>query len=441
MATVLVPALLIATAIGLLFAIGGYLTVQVSLRWRRHAAQGCPPISVLRPLKGCDDGLYENLVALARQRYPEFEIICGAADADDPALAVAARVQSEYPEVAITIVSGAAGSGHNPKVANLQQLVRHARHAHWLISDSNVRPRPDYLRAMAAELSDPKVGLVHSILTGVGEKSLGAGLENLHLNTWLAASVNTAAVLFDHPCVVGKSMLFHRDDLDHAGGLDGVRDILAEDYVLGQRFTQIGRRVALSPHPLPVVCARRSVRQFASRHLRWNQMRRHISPLTYLAEPLLNPAPLLFIVAALAHTGALADALPAAVVAWLASAAPVAIALKYAGDALTAYSLRGRLPSPLIMAMAPAKDLLLLALWVVAGFHRTVVWRGNRMRISAGSEVHALPAGRGRWGARAASVWRPTRTLGRLFWIAPRGLWRVLRRRAVTTAGSFEELP
>jgi ceramide glucosyltransferase len=136
--------------------------------------EGRPFISVMKPMKGNDDELYENLVAFATQDYPAYELMFGVADWEDPAYAVARRVKREYPECAISIHVCRGSGALNPKVSILSELSRRARSDLILISDSNVRPEPDYLEQMSRELADPEVGLVTHLIAGVDERTLGA---------------------------------------------------------------------------------------------------------------------------------------------------------------------------------------------------------------------------------------------------------------------------
>jgi len=380
-------------------------------------AERLPPVSVLKPLKGADPGLLDNLAAFARQDYPCFELILGAADPDDPALEVARQFAAEHPEVEVRIVAGAPELGLNPKVRVLAELARHARFEHLLVSDADVRPDGAYLREAVREVvapasprpsglvqrrprgharprpEAPPVGLVASLLTPdlgrAGARPLGALLDGLHLATFVTPAVALAAAA-GHPCVVGKSMLFRRSHLARLGGWPAVADVLAEDYLLGRKLAEGGYRVAVSAHPLTVGAGRRTVREFLARHLRWSQMRCRIAPAAYLAEPLLAPAPALV---ALGAAGAAAAAGGLAAGGWAAAGAAAALAAHLAVEAAVLGRLTGRRPRAAEIALLPLKDLLIAAVWLAAPFRRTVAWRGTRLRIGAGSRLYPLGAG------------------------------------------------
>jgi ceramide glucosyltransferase len=379
--TDLILLLLVVGALSLAITVVSHVAVLVA-RHRRPSSGPLPPISVLKPVKGAEPGLYENLAAIARQDYPEFEILIGAEDPDDPALAVARQVKCDFPQVPIRVVSGAPIIGHNPKVCNLSMLSQYARHDWVLVSDSNVRPEPGYLRAMTAELSDPTVGLVSSVLVGKGGNGMASRLDALLLNTLAVRATCGADLFFSHPCVIGKSMLFRLSELRRLGGFRSVSDVLAEDYVLGRMFQQAGHRVALSAHGLPTTSHLRSVYAFCQRHLRWAQMRRHLAPV-YWGEPLLSSTNWFggaLVATALAPAGAVSNAL----LAWCVGG----LAFRLLSDALLQRTLTGRWLGPEDVVCLLVKDSLLFAVWVIAIFRRRVNWRGNEMEIGPGSRLY-----------------------------------------------------
>jgi ceramide glucosyltransferase len=346
----------------------------------RASAGPRPGVSVLKPCKGIDDGLEQNLTSFTNQRYPHYEVLIGVADDADPAVAVARRVAARHPHVAIRVLVCPPDGGCNPKVSILRALSVHARFEHQLISDSNVRVGPDYLAATADELRDPRVALVTNPIVGIGDQSVGALWENLHLATFVARALSFAGVYLGRACVVGKSMLFRRDQLASIGGWALVRDVLAEDYVIGHAFQAAGYRVAVSPYVITTYNSDWSIDRFVNRHVRWGQMRRRVSLPAYLLEPLLNPTALLLAMVAL-------SAVSGASAAVVVPAAVAGLLVRSLADRAVMARLGGTPPGPASLGLGVLKDLLVLGMWVWAGFRRTVEWRGNRFRICGGTRL------------------------------------------------------
>src|SRR4051812_29955869 len=184
----------------------GMVAVFGAPRPSRNLPDYTPPVTIFKPLKGEDEGLEENLRSFFRLDYPTYQLLFCVADPADPAAAVVNRLLAEFPGRDAQLVVGCPAFGLNPKVESLAAMERYRRHDTILISDSNVRVRPSYLRETACYLAEPGVGLVTNLFVGVGEAQTGAVLENLQLNGFIAGGVAAAAVL-KLTCVVGKSML------------------------------------------------------------------------------------------------------------------------------------------------------------------------------------------------------------------------------------------
>jgi ceramide glucosyltransferase len=379
MTDAIVLALLAAATAGLGLVAVQHISLARHLRERPPRPHRTPPVSILKPLCGLDDGLPENLAAFAALDYPEYEVLLGLRSARDAAWETARRAVRRWPG-RFRIVLQRSEPGVNPKVNQLLSLGRAARHDLLVISDSNVRVGPGYLAEIAALLEDESVGLVTHPIVGVGEKRLGSVMDALHLAGSIAPGVVAAKRLAGRDVVVGKSMALWRSDLARMGGFEAVKDVLAEDYVMGRMVGEVlGKRVAVARQPVENVSARRSVREFAARYRRWAVLQRQlVGPVAYASQVLLNPV-------LLASAAAALDRSPGTI----ASLAGVCAA-KAALDGMVARALRPggfRLGQ---LALVPLKDIVVASAWAHALVRREVEWRGNRLRVGTGSRVERL---------------------------------------------------
>jgi len=377
--TVLTHLLFAAAAV----AVGVYLMFFVStllhLRGRnaQPRRQSYPPVSLLKPLKGLEEELASCLESFFLQDYPgALELVFASATRDDPALAVARALAARHPHVAVRFVLSDENWGLNPKVSNLQAALTAASHDLVLQTDANVRADADYLRQVVDELLREGGSLLSSLVTGVGERSVAAAMENLQLTAYVAPACCAALRVGGVPCVIGKSMLFRRSELRELGGLERVKDSLAEDFLLGRHYVESGRRVLLSATPIRNVNVDMPLERSINRHARWLKMRAVIHPASFVGDILANPV-------ALATLAALADAEHPATLAYLAAL----LALKTCGDAYLVWRVRG-VPMKLGHALCvPAKDLLMFGVWLYASVSRSVVWRGIRFRMGPDSQL------------------------------------------------------
>jgi ceramide glucosyltransferase len=355
----------IVAVVSTLFTFASLLWVT---RRRKNLPDYTPPVTILKPLKGEDEGLEENLRSFFRLDYPVFQILFCVADKDDPAIAIVNRLLLEFPTQDAALVVGCPAFGLNPKVESLAAMFRYRKHDVILISDSNVRVRPSYLRETACYLAEPGVGLVSNLFVGVGETQIGGVLENLQLNGFIAGGVAAAAVC-GATCVVGKSMLLPVRVLEAIGGFASVRNLLAEDQAIGVRVRKAGYSIRLSHHVIENVNQSRGFKWFLNRHSRWYKIRRRMAFPAFLAEPLANLGAVGLIWAISGDSG----------VAWGGLVALYGLGMLR--DAVQTRWLRGTFPRLRHLLLSPVKDLFLLPIWFDALINERVHWRGHQFLV------------------------------------------------------------
>jgi|RhiMetdeSRZDD1v2_1073273.scaffolds.fasta_scaffold01160_22 ceramide glucosyltransferase len=372
-------------AIGLL-GIGGlaagtaaYATSAVSLWHLRRRQRGepqagfAPPVTIIKPLAGVDEGLSENLESFYRLDYPTYEIVYSFAGRDDPAYPIAREVADRHPAIRSTFVFDEREPGGNAKVNRLTAALGYARSRLVLFSDGNVRARADFLRRAVSWFRDPNVGLVSHLFRASGAATLGSRLEALYLNGCLLPGTALVADTLGIPCVVGKSILVSRRALEAAGGIRALRDYLAEDFVLGREVRRAGFGVVLSADVLDTVEVGKSLRAVWARHRRWSMMRRRLAGRLYAGE---------LFVGALPWFG-LAMISPSAA---LRATAGVLLAARWGGEFLVSRSW-GRQLDWRDMALLPVRDFGAAAVFVAGLLGRVVAWRGRPMVIGRDTQI------------------------------------------------------
>jgi ceramide glucosyltransferase len=375
-----------------IWAVRSYLSTPCNCGEGSALPRLFPPVSILKPLKGLDDNLYDNLLSFCAQDYPEYEIIFSLQSHNDPAYKIAKKIKGKCPDRNITIIVEESRPGLNPKVNNLLPAYKASRYEHILISDSNVMVDEKYLMEITRHIENPvtgrEVGLVSNIIKGVGGRSLGAVFENLHLNSFIMGSVCFLDKFLKLPCVIGKSMLMSKKDLEAIGGLKSVKDILAEDYVIGDRMHKSGKKVVLSSYMVSNVNEYWGMKRFLNRHTRWGKLRWKIGGGKYLFELLGNPV--------------FMSVMP--IIFWQCSKLTVTFAfltslIKVAGDFYLGRKTKAELENPFLYLLSPVKDLIIGLIWSVPIISNTVVWRGNRYSLGKDSVLSPCPE-TGFWSLR-----------------------------------------
>ncbi len=361
---VLVAAALVAGAI-----VYCVLAVVAALRYRAvrpPRLQDAIPLSVLKPLAGLDDGLAENLATFFEQDYPAFEILFAVRRADDPAVAVLEKLRARYPGVPSRLIVTGEPPYPNAKVYSLDHMLAAARHDLLVMSDSDIRVTPDFLRTIAAEFQDPALGLATCPYRAAPGRSFWSTLEAVGLNTEFIAGVLVARMLDGMKFALGPTIAARRETLARIGGFDRVKDYLAEDFVMGKLAAEAGYTVILSSY---VIEHRIGSQRFMAnlRHrLRWNRSTRRSRPWGYAGQVFTNPLPLALILWALAPGW------------WPVVLATVAL------RGTAAWATSAVLGDRLVLKrwyLLPVQDLASFLVWTAGFFGDTILWRGRRYRV------------------------------------------------------------
>src|SRR5581483_6087065 len=330
------------------------------------------PVSILKPLKGRDPEMYECFRSQCLQEYPEYEIVFGISDPQDPAVQAVERLRKEFPQHAIRLIYCDRNLGSNTKVSNLAQMLVQARYEYVLVNDSDVSVPSDYLRRVVAPLADSAVGLVTCPYRGVANETLGSKLESLGISTDFFPGVLVARAIEGVKFGLGSTLLFRREDLKAMGGFEALADYLADDYQIGKRIADLGRRVVVSGLVVDSYLPRYTFRGFLVHQLRWARTVKDERFAGYVGLAVTFGLPWALL-ALVTSEGALW--------AWAVIGAVVAVRFAVAGY-IKNHVLRDT--QPRLLRWLWLRDILAAGVWLVSFAGRTVHWRGTVFALKGG---------------------------------------------------------
>ncbi|MFL6415331.1 MAG: bacteriohopanetetrol glucosamine biosynthesis glycosyltransferase HpnI [Bryobacteraceae bacterium] len=368
--------MLTVTALAVLVGCWVYciLAIAAALRHARIPATGevstSAAISILKPLSGLDEGLEENLRSFFEQDYATFELLFAVRQENDPAVPIVRRLIAEYPSVPAKLILTGEPPYPHAKVYSLQCMLDRSRHDLVVMSDSDVRVDLDFCRKLAAEFSDQNLGLVTCPYRAVSGKAIWSRLEAVGMNTDFHAGLFTAVMMEGTKFAVGPTIVARKSVLLALGGMERVKDYLAEDYMLGRIAAELGFVVRLSPYVVEHRIGSEGMLKNFSHRLRWARSTRRSRPWGYVGQFFTHPLPV-----------GLTTALVCPEV-WPFMVVTLALRVVSAWT-VSQGILRARVPWLLL----PLQDMLGFVFWVAGFFGNSINWRGQRYILNRDGTV------------------------------------------------------
>ncbi|RQW89118.1 MAG: glycosyltransferase [Geobacter sp.] len=336
----------------------------------------CPPVTILKPVKGVDAESFENFSSFCEQDYPHYQIVFAVASSEDPVVPVIQHLIGAYPGVDIELVIDGRIHGPNYKVCNLMHAYPQAKYDFLIVCDSDISVGPRYLQEVAAPFHDPAVGLVTSLYRSPRVPTVPTALEAMGFTTEMIPNVTAALYLEGLSFALGASMAVRREALEKIGGFSSLVDYLADDYQLGNMVHRCGYRLELSGYFVESVMKRESLRGILSRQLRWARTMRASRPGGYLASGITQPVPAAFL--ALLVSGF-------SLYGWIAFSF-LGVSRLCCGLVFSRIFVRDNI-LPRYLWLLPLRDLLAFFTWALSFLGNRVVWRSHVFRVLPGGTI------------------------------------------------------
>jgi ceramide glucosyltransferase len=367
-----------------LWAVPGYLRERRAALAQLQARPGFTPLlTLLKPLHGDEPGLEAHLATFFEQDYPEYEILFCTRSAEDAGLATARRVAARYPKIPAKFLStGGEPDYINAKVASMERMEAEAAHEILVISDSDVRVTPNYLRSVALPFADERVGGMCCPYRGVAaEGGLWARLEAVGMSVEMTSGVLAARLMEGMQFVLGPTMAFRREAIRRMGGFAVTADYCADDFVLGNETFKLGQTVVLSHHAIDHMVINSSFWPSMKHQVRWMKSTRFSRPKGHFGTALTFSLPFGLLGCA-AAAGMGRPGLGLALLGW-SVATRLALALAVGRLVVRDRSWFG------LLVLYPLRDLMGFCFWAASYWGSRILWRGRVFELLPGGKMRA----------------------------------------------------
>jgi ceramide glucosyltransferase len=332
-----------------------------------------PLVTILKPLKNMVDDLAENLESYFLLDYPNYEIIFGVDTMHDDTVPFIRSLQTRFPDVPVSISATGHSDEENPKIFKLAKIEPLSRGEVLWVTDANTRVGADTLNRLVLEYRRSSAQVIFSPIRGTGSRSLASLMENMSLNLFTSGNIITAWKVFKQQIIVGKSMFIEKAALGHFGGFSYFSEYLAEDFMIGEVFSKSGFKLSSDFTWIDNVNRTTTIKSFYQRMARWAKLRLRLKPFFYIMEIVLNP---------IALSIALPFVIPGKGIWVLAAVWFFKILIEFINYAVLHNGEREPLKNFLVLPLAVVlKDFILLAVYLVPFFSRTIVWYGGNVSI------------------------------------------------------------
>jgi len=354
-----------------------------------------PPVSLFKPLHGAEAGLEGNLRGFYKQDYLQHavaqgdaavvsgpdglpvsrvEVLFCARSEADAGLAIARKVAAEYPEVTTRFCTSGEPWAANAKVCSLVTMAKVATHDLWVISDSDVRVEPEYLRRVVLPFADAKVGCATCLYRGMAaEGGIWSRLEAVGMTVEMSSGVCVANLMEPMQFALGPTMVARRESVAAIGGFEATAEYCADDFVLGNWIAAKGYTVALSGHAIDHMVLHTGFVDSIKHQVRWMKSTRFSRPKGHFGTSLTFGVPF----GILAWAGALLLGMSG--LAW------GLLTFSILGRSLQAwvvgkYVVRKRRAWPTMM-LFPVRDLMGMLFWALSYTSNRILWRGEMYEL------------------------------------------------------------